>query len=272
MLTARPAFRRRDGLRHDRGDHRTRARLGAAAAQTPPSIRRLLQRCLEKDPKRRLRDIGDARLEIDEALGSVAARRARRRAGASKAVRLRLVGRGGGGVLVIAAATAWQLQRTEYFWRNPLEGATVTKLTDFEGAEHHAAISRDGKFVAFLSDHDGRGTPGSARSGPAITTTSPTAACGSCGIPPLVLLASIRTGRSSLSGVACRIPPGAAGQCRVGGADARRPASALPEGHRGHLRARLVARRTVYRVPPSVIRGSTVRLGARRKGSAAEDL
>ena len=28
-------------------------------------------------------------------------------------------------------------------------------MTDFEGAEHHAAISRDGKFVAFLSDRDG---------------------------------------------------------------------------------------------------------------------
>jgi len=28
-------------------------------------------------------------------------------------------------------------------------------LTDFEGAEHHAAISRDGKFVTFLSDRDG---------------------------------------------------------------------------------------------------------------------
>jgi Tol biopolymer transport system component len=35
-------------------------------ATTPPSVRRLLQRCLEKDPKRRLADIRDARLEIDE--------------------------------------------------------------------------------------------------------------------------------------------------------------------------------------------------------------
>jgi eukaryotic-like serine/threonine-protein kinase len=34
---------------------------------TPPILRRLLYRCLEKDPKRRLRDIGDVRLEIDEA-------------------------------------------------------------------------------------------------------------------------------------------------------------------------------------------------------------
>jgi eukaryotic-like serine/threonine-protein kinase len=35
---------------------------------TPPGIRRLVRRCLEKDPKRRLRDIGDARLEIEDTL------------------------------------------------------------------------------------------------------------------------------------------------------------------------------------------------------------
>src|SRR5262245_8005501 len=33
---------------------------------TPESIRRLLRRCLQKDLKLRLRDVGDARLEIDE--------------------------------------------------------------------------------------------------------------------------------------------------------------------------------------------------------------
>jgi len=35
---------------------------------TPPPIRRLVQRCLEKDPKRRLHDIADARIEIDDLL------------------------------------------------------------------------------------------------------------------------------------------------------------------------------------------------------------
>src|SRR4029079_19332344 len=35
---------------------------------TPAPIRRLLARCLEKDPKRRLRDIGDVRFEIQEML------------------------------------------------------------------------------------------------------------------------------------------------------------------------------------------------------------
>ncbi len=36
-------------------------------AETPEGIRRLLRRCLQKDTKLRHRDIGDARLEIDEA-------------------------------------------------------------------------------------------------------------------------------------------------------------------------------------------------------------
>jgi len=37
----------------------------------PVSIRRLLKRCLEKDPKRRLRDIGEARFVIEERLSGV---------------------------------------------------------------------------------------------------------------------------------------------------------------------------------------------------------
>jgi serine/threonine-protein kinase len=39
----------------------------ALPAETPPAIRRLLRRCLEKDPRQRLQAIGDARIEIVEA-------------------------------------------------------------------------------------------------------------------------------------------------------------------------------------------------------------
>ena len=42
----------------------------ALPADTPPPIRRLLRRCLEKDRRRRLADAADARLEIDEALAA----------------------------------------------------------------------------------------------------------------------------------------------------------------------------------------------------------
>ena len=37
----------------------------ALPARTPPRVRELLERCLEKDPKRRVRDMGDVRLELD---------------------------------------------------------------------------------------------------------------------------------------------------------------------------------------------------------------
>src|SRR5829696_251958 len=35
-------------------------------SDTPATVRRLLKRCLEKDPKRRVQDIGDARLDLEE--------------------------------------------------------------------------------------------------------------------------------------------------------------------------------------------------------------
>jgi hypothetical protein len=38
----------------------------ALSAETPANVTRLLRRCLEKDLKRRLRDIGDARLELED--------------------------------------------------------------------------------------------------------------------------------------------------------------------------------------------------------------
>ena len=41
-------------------------------AATPPHIRVLLRRCLQKDPKQRLRDIGDARIALDEVLSGSA--------------------------------------------------------------------------------------------------------------------------------------------------------------------------------------------------------
>ncbi len=55
----------------------------ALPADTPASIRRLLRRCLEKDPRKRLSAIGDARLELEEiepaAIVATAPANARRR-------------------------------------------------------------------------------------------------------------------------------------------------------------------------------------------------
>jgi Tol biopolymer transport system component len=93
----------------------------ALPGTTPPAIGRLLRRCLDKDPRRRLRDVGDARLDIDEALAG---------------------GTDGAppGASVAGAARDVMFQR----------------LTDFAGTNDSPAVSPDGKMVAFLARVGGR--------------------------------------------------------------------------------------------------------------------
>jgi Tol biopolymer transport system component len=70
--------------------------------------------------------------------------------------RMRLAGGlAAAGVLVAAVAAFWLRQSTDNR-RNPIADARFVPLTDFDGTEQAAAISRDGRFVAFLSDRDGQ--------------------------------------------------------------------------------------------------------------------
>lgn len=59
------------------------------------------------------------------------------------------------GVSLALSAGLW-LRSTEYFWRSPIAEARYQTVTDFDGVEQAAAVSRDGQFLAFLSDRDGR--------------------------------------------------------------------------------------------------------------------
>jgi Tol biopolymer transport system component len=59
-----------------------------------------------------------------------------------------------GVVVLLALVLYWWLWQRDYFWRNPLAGARVEQLTDFERDEMDAAISPDGKLAVFLSDRD----------------------------------------------------------------------------------------------------------------------
>ena len=61
----------------------------------------------------------------------------------------------GGILLVTALAAYWLAAERDLFWRDPLAEAKVTQLTDLSGTAQAAAISRDGKLVAFLSEGDG---------------------------------------------------------------------------------------------------------------------
>ena len=58
-------------------------------------------------------------------------------------------------VAVLAIGASLWLYKTEYFWRNPIADARFQNVSDFDGLEQAAAISRDGHLVAFLSDRDG---------------------------------------------------------------------------------------------------------------------
>ena len=81
----------------------------------PARLRRLIQRCLEKDAKKRLRDIGDARLEIDEALSAPAAEPSPSAVATVPRARSRVLPIVLGSVAaiaVVAALATWALTRT----------------------------------------------------------------------------------------------------------------------------------------------------------------
>jgi Tol biopolymer transport system component len=59
-------------------------------------------------------------------------------------------------VAAVAIGAILWLQRTDYFWRNPITNARFQTITDFDGLDQSAAMSRDGHLVAFLSDRDGQ--------------------------------------------------------------------------------------------------------------------
>jgi serine/threonine protein kinase/Tol biopolymer transport system component len=130
--------------------------LSEASAKVAPVLARIVRRCLEKKPKLRFQSASDLGFAL-EALSSTSAPSGIPALTATAPLPRRrlkwlipMVG-----LLVAAGVLAWHLDRSDYWWRNPLANAQFTPLTDFPGAEGDAAISRDGKFVAFLSDRDG---------------------------------------------------------------------------------------------------------------------
>ncbi|MFZ0463571.1 MAG: protein kinase [Candidatus Acidiferrales bacterium] len=73
MLTGKMAFRGETVTDTLAAVIRAEPDWSALPANTPTHVRVLLQRCLQKDAKQRLRDIGDARIAIDEVLSGAAA-------------------------------------------------------------------------------------------------------------------------------------------------------------------------------------------------------
>ena len=123
---------------------------------TPTGVRRLVARCLRKDSRRRLRDMGDAGLELEEAEKgtveptSVAPADAPKiNAMARAAIAL---------ALLIAGVVLWSLTRSTERPPGEVTRTVITFPTGITLARNTSspdvAISPDGRSVAFVGTHD----------------------------------------------------------------------------------------------------------------------
>ncbi|HET9180305.1 MAG TPA: protein kinase [Terriglobia bacterium] len=134
----------------------------ALPAGTPPHIQRLVRRCLNKDPKQRLRDIGEARIAIEETLRGFPLLTSplppggggpgeRDRVGVSTFRRVL--------PWVVASVAVAALGVVMYIWKfaAPVQQSPMhfSMVTNFAGVQAAPAISPDGRSVAFVSNREG---------------------------------------------------------------------------------------------------------------------
>lgn len=123
---------------------------------TPEPVRRALRRCLERDPRRRLRHAADLRLELEDAAQAPPATPAGTGGPDAPGPRWRSL------VLVALAASALSsalvylaTARRGVDPDDATAGTLVSQLTDHGGSERDSAISPDGRSFVFVSAHDG---------------------------------------------------------------------------------------------------------------------
>ena len=159
MLTGREAFGGETTSDILAGVIRAEPDWSCIPASTPPRIRELLRRCLQKDPKRRLRDIGEARISIEEVLSGASQEVRGFYAGAVSPATWRRAAPWATGILLAAVVgvAVWELRphppapEVVQFSFGPPAGDSL----DFRGGATTLAISRDGAETAFIGMHGG---------------------------------------------------------------------------------------------------------------------
>ena len=123
----------------------------------PSDIHRLIRRCLQKDLSRRLQNIGDARIEIEEAPLSIDSGSKGYVSIGTKQPSTREKKSWGIAAAVIALAVFAGFILFKSISTAPKQPPPVqfSRLTDFRGLEEFPAISPDGKSVAFTTDVSG---------------------------------------------------------------------------------------------------------------------
>jgi len=125
---------------------------------TPPSIVRLLRRCLAKDRKLRLQAIGEARIAIEGTLSGseVAAGLSRHEADGGVKPPLPIWRRGLPWVLAGLGFLAAGILTVDRMARVPHPAAMhFSRVTNFAGVQTQPSLSTDGRSVAFVSNRDG---------------------------------------------------------------------------------------------------------------------
>jgi eukaryotic-like serine/threonine-protein kinase len=123
---------------------------GALPADVPPSVRRLLRHCLEKDPKRRLSSIADARFDLEELQDGSPAPARHRRAAWPFVLAAGLAGAvlGALGVYGLRQPDASELPVIRAVL--PLEDLAASRLIGKDDAT--MALSPDGRLLAFVNE------------------------------------------------------------------------------------------------------------------------
>jgi Tol biopolymer transport system component len=152
MLTGSPVFARETSTDTVAAVVGTEPDWTSLPDDTAGSIRRLLRRCLQKDARRRLHDIADARIEIEDAMTTPAEqpRGAPRRWSRLALAALWL---GIAAAVVLLWVARGRLGRPA---ERSLADTRVLRLTDLPGLEESPAISPDGKSVAFTAGVSGK--------------------------------------------------------------------------------------------------------------------